>query len=156
MKLSARQDIDAPQDKVFAAVTDFDAVARRLHERGVELIRTDDGRDGPAGARWISRIEYRGRSYTPTGLVVRLVPPETLVVGGEGDGLTFTLDVDVIALSRTKTRLVVAIDVRPKTFAARLLVQSAKLAKGRLTQRLEARLAIFAGALETRPGITPV
>jgi hypothetical protein len=57
-----------------------------------------------------------------------------------------------MALSRARTRLVLEIELKPETLAARLLVQSMKLARGALDKRLQVRVAEFAKAVEERHG----
>ncbi len=47
----------------------------------------------------------------------------------------------MIALSPSKTRLKLSVDLRPQTLSARLLVQSLKLAKGNLDKKFDARVA---------------
>lgn len=56
--------------------------------------------------------------------------------------------VDLVALSRTRTRLFVSMELRPTTLSARLLLQSLRLAKGRLTGRLKTRMAEFGQRIE--------
>jgi len=58
--------------------------------------------------------------------------------------------VDLVALSRARTRLSVGLDVTPRTLAGRLMIQSMKLAKGNLSKRFRLRVADYAMDVEER------
>ena len=63
--------------------------------------------------------------------------------------LTFFLGLcTFIALSRKRTRVIVGLDMRPRTLSARLLIQSLKFAKANLYSRFEARVGRFAKDIE--------
>jgi hypothetical protein len=55
-----------------------------------------------------------------------------------------------VALSRARTRLNVDLSVTPRNLAGRLLVQSMKLAKGKLGKRFRLRVAEYAMDVEER------
>ena len=54
----------------------------------------------------------------------------------------------MIALSATRTRVLVSFDMRAKTLTARLLLQSLKLAKTKVTKRFKARVLDYAENVE--------
>jgi hypothetical protein len=60
--------------------------------------------------------------------------------------------VELVPLSPTRTRLMVETVLSPKTLAARLLVQSLKLAKSSLTQRYKSRIAALSEEIEESYG----
>jgi hypothetical protein len=53
-------------------------------------------------------------------------------------------------LSRSRTRVLVELEVKPLNLSARLLVQSMKLAKGSLTRKYKLRIAEYAKGMEDR------
>ena len=65
---------------------------------------------------------------------------------GSPGGMTL----DLMALSPRRTRMSVLIELNPKTLAARLLVQSLKLAKSNLTKRFKLKVADYAKTMEER------
>jgi hypothetical protein len=65
-------------------------------------------------------------------------------------GLGGNMVVDLMALSRSRTRLVLDIELKPENLSARLLVQSLKLARGNLTKRFRLRAAEYAIDVEDR------
>ena len=54
----------------------------------------------------------------------------------------------MLALSATRTRVLVSFDMRAKTLTARLLLQSLKLAMAKMNKRFEARVLDYAEKVE--------
>ena len=64
--------------------------------------------------------------------------------------LTAEVAVELVALSRKRTRLQMTIDLKPQNLSARLLVQSLKLARGSIKRKFDKRMAGFARDIEQR------
>jgi carbon monoxide dehydrogenase subunit G len=143
MKLSTREDIEAPLDIVFAGVSDFAAFERRALREGASVLRHDAG-PVKVGSVWDIAVPFRGRERRFTATLTALEPSDSYMVTTEADGLVFTTQVELVALSRSRTRVSVVIDITARTITARLLVQSLKLAKARLTERFRARVRDYA------------
>ena len=73
-----------------------------------------------------------------------------MAVTSTSDGLEVVTEVDLIALSQSRTRVMVTITVKAKTLTSRLLVQSLKLAKTKLTKRFKARVLDYAEDIQDR------
>lgn len=149
MKFSTRKDIALPQEAVFAAVSDFPAFERQALRRGIEIARTDGTGVAGLGAAWRLRFDYRGRPREMEARVTDFDAPTGYTIAARTGGLEMDLSVETMALARERTRLFVSLDLRPQTVAARLLVQSLKLAKSNLSRRFDRRVGDFAAALET-------
>ncbi|WP_296423170.1 SRPBCC family protein [Yoonia sp.] len=147
MKFSTREDIDAPIDHVFAKVSDFAGFERRALRQGAQIKRLDDG-PAQIGSIWEAALKFRGRERRIQATLSALQPPETYRVHTLSDGLTAETQLELIALSPTRTRVILMIDLRARTLTARLLLQSMKLAKGKLTKRFKARVLEFAEDIE--------
>lgn len=147
MKFSAREDIDQPIETVFEAVTDFDAFERRMLRRGVDVTRDEDIPINKVGARWNAHAKWRGRQYDIDAELVSLTPCEGYAIESKSNGIECLGVVDLVALSKTRTRLFLSIDLKPTTLSARLFVQSLRLAKGTLSRRFKSRVADFAADL---------
>jgi len=61
------------------------------------------------------------------------------------------LEIEVIPLSRVQTRIQVVSVLEPKTLAARLLVQSMKLARSKFNQRFKSRVGKLAEFIMQAP-----
>ncbi|WP_322889824.1 MULTISPECIES: SRPBCC family protein [unclassified Yoonia] len=143
MRLETRTDIDAPVEHVFAGVSDFASFERRALREGATVARQDAGAV-QVGSAWDITVPMRGRDRSFAAVLTNMAAPEGYVVTTQSDGLTVTTRVDLVALSPSSTRVTVTIDLAARTLTARLLVQSLKLAKGRLTERIAARVQGYA------------
>lgn len=150
MKLTTRQDIEAPLDFVYAQLTDFDQFERMAMRRGAEVERTDRLRSPGAGMAWRVRFAFRGRSRKMQIALAEAEPGSHLTWAFDSPSLEGTALIELVALSPRRTRMVVKSEVRPKTLAARLLVQSARLAKGRVQKKLDAASGQIAGMIEAQ------
>lgn len=150
MKFVGKQDIGAPAEDVFAAVSDFDFFERSAIRRGAR-IRRHGGRGTLAkGTAWDAAFDLRGKTREMTLTVEDVVPPEKLQLLGQSDGMKGHFLIDVVPLNPKRTRLRVELDLKPQTLSARLLVQSLKLARGNIETRLNNRLAEFGTMVEER------
>lgn len=147
MKLSTREDIDVPIDYAFARVSDFDALERRAMRNGVQVSRRDAG-EVQIGAIWDIAFDFRGRHREVVAELTKLDPAQAIEVESNSDGLTALTQVELVALSKTRTRVMVGFELRAKTLTARLLLQSLKLAKGKMLARFKARVAELAATVE--------
>ncbi len=148
MELKASEDIEAPQEQVFAALSDFDMIERQALRRGVDIMRTGDGPG--VGMAWRAKFTFRGKKREAEVRLVSFDTPERMVFHSVSGGLEMELEIDVVALSRNRTRINIVTVMHPKTLSARLLVQSLKLAKGGVEKRFRRKMAELATGLETR------
>lgn len=149
MKLSTREDIEAPLEHVFAALTDNDRWETAAMRRGADVTRADKLRVTGAGMAWRVKFDYRGK---PRDLEIKLTEyePLRLVFAGSSVALDGVLTLDLMALAPRRTRVIVATEIKPRTLGARLVLQSLKLAKAKLMRRFEDRVARIAGDISER------
>jgi hypothetical protein len=148
MKFSSHEDIVAPIDAVFDAVTDFHAFERQALRRGAEVQRRDSLVEPGPGMTWDAAFMLRGKRREITIELTHMDRPNGLLADAWSNNLTGQFTVDLVALSRNRTRLSVTLALEPKTLAARLMLQSMKLARKTLTRRFRKRLAEFAADVE--------
>ena len=150
MKFSSKEDVEAPIEAVFAMLSEFETFERSAIRRGAEVIRVGDHHAPHVGQAWDARFQMRGRERQTRVTLVRYDPPSGMDFESESDGLTTLLEVELIALSQKRTRISVSFEVKPKTLSARLLVQSMRLAKAKLTKSFKLRVADYARDIEDR------
>lgn len=150
MKLTATEDIEAPLDRVFAEVTNFEMIERQALRRGVDVRRTDTLAGPCEGMTWTANFAFRGKARKATICLSGYRVSEQVVFDNSIGGLDAQFVMDLVALSRTRTRLNVVTELKPTTLSARLLVQSLKLAKGGIDKRFRHRMAGLAKDLENR------
>lgn len=149
MKFSTKEDIEAPIDQVFQMVTDFDNLERQAMRRGADIRRTDDGPKGE-GMSWRAAFQFRGKMRDVDIKITRFEAPHVVVADSTSGGLDARCVVELVALSRRRTRMSFDMELIPNTLSSRLLVQSLKLARGRMTKRFHLRMAEYAKDLEDR------
>lgn len=150
MKFSAREDIEAPIDYVFDQVTDFQSFERSALRRGAEVQRVDQLDAPGVGMAWDIAFRLRGKLRELKMELTSLDAPNGLVLSSRSPAMGGDMVIDLVALSRARTRMSVDLELRPKNLSSRLLVQSLKLARSTLTDRYKLRVAGFARELEDR------
>ncbi len=150
MKFSTRQDIEAPIEYVFDHTADFEALERQAMRRGIEVARDDDLDCAGTGMRWNVQFSYRGKPRKIKGELTEFDVPNSYLIQSVSGGVEADFDVEFLPLSRNRTRMVVGLQLSPKSLSARLLVQSLKLIKSSLDDRFSNRIAQFASEVQNR------
>lgn len=150
MKLSGRTDIGAPVAFVFAALSDFEAWERAAMRRGADVHRTDKLRASGPGMTWQARFAWRGRERQLQVRLTKLQPTVNLALDFDGPSVEGTLNIELVELSAKRTRMMMQVELKPRTLSARLFIQSMKLAKRRVNRRYDARLQSIALDIEQR------
>ncbi len=149
MKLSAREDIEATMPTVYAAVTNFDGFERQLLRRGVDITRDETCPPDVPGAKWTAKFDWRGRQQNLAAELVSIEQDQGYAIESKSSGVICLSVVDLVALSKSRTRLFVSLDLRPTTLSSRLFIHSLKLAKGSLGRKFKAKVADFAAGIPT-------
>ncbi|MDG1376763.1 MAG: SRPBCC family protein [Yoonia sp.] len=152
MKFSTKEDIEAPIDYVFARVTDFNGFERQALRRGADIKRIDEGVQPTVGAAWQVAFKFRGKDRKMKATIAQMDVPTVLQIDTAANGITGESLIELVALSRNRTRLSVTLDLSPQSLTARLLLQSLKLAKNNLTRKFKMRITDFAEDVETSYG----
>jgi uncharacterized protein YndB with AHSA1/START domain len=150
MKLSARHDIDAPIADVFDALNDTTRWERAALRRGVEVQRKDAHKGLAIGAAWQVRASFRGKPRDVQLTLTTLEKPGRMVFSGDSNLFEGILTLDLIELSARRTRVTAGTEITAKTLAGRIMLQSLKLAKGRLDKRFAERVSATFGEIGTR------
>ncbi len=150
MKLSTRQDIDAPAADVFSVLSDTARWERAALRRGAEVQRLDGGQALADGASWKVRAEFRGKTREVTLNLIKAKEPDNITFAADANLFAGEITVDLIALSARQTRVTVGVEVKPKTLPARIMLQSAKLAKGSMQNRFSKRVGQILGEIGSR------
>ena len=150
MKFSSRQDTDLPADQLFDAVSDFPRIERMLARRGVEITRLDPAVEPGAGMAWDVAFDLSGKRREMRLSVAQFDRPEKIMIRGLSEPLDIAIEMTVIALTRSKSRLMFEVEVKPRNMRARLMLQTAKLGKAQLDRKFADRVSKFFGDLTTR------
>lgn len=150
MDFAAQENIDVPIEKVFEMLVDFDRHERSAMRRGADVVRTDSLKQPGIGATWDIVFMFRGKKRKLALEVIEFDRPYEMTLHAKMQGLEARINLQLVALSRTLTRLNVSTTIAPQTLSARLLVQSFKLAKSNINKRFSQRLATQARDMEER------
>ncbi|MEE9428201.1 MAG: SRPBCC family protein [Paracoccaceae bacterium] len=150
MKFSTRQDIEAPIEFVFDRTADFDALERQALRRGIEVDRADNLNCNGCGMQWNVRFPFRGKSRKAKGELTEYDVPNSYLIQSVSGGVEADFDVEFLPLSRGRTRVIVGLQLSPKSLSAKLLVQSLKLVKSSLDERFANRIKQFASDIQNR------
>lgn len=150
MKFSTKEDVEIPIDDAFELLSDFESFERAALRHGAEVSRSDDLTQPGAGMTWKVRAKFRNKQRQFNIVLSEYDPPTQMAYDIGSPNLKGTFLVELVALSRNRTRVRVELDVRPKTLSARLLMQSAKLARNTLNRRYKNRVSHFAADIEDR------
>lgn len=156
MILTTREDIDAPAEAVFAALTYFEGFERAAMRRGAEVTRADLPRAVLVGRGWRIRFDYRGKRRDLTAAITAHEAPNGIAFDLTGKTANARLAIDLLALSLRRTRVTVTLEIMPITLGARIFVQSMKLTRKRVNDRFAKRVKLFATTIDDKlrkPGI---
>lgn len=148
MNITLRRDVDAPQDAVFAALSNFERWESQARASGVSLSRLDP--DAGLGTAWRVVADFKGLRRRFVARIVACHAPDRLDLALEGDGMSALIPARIVPRGAGTSTLLAEIDMRPETLKARLMVQSLRFARGALIQRLDRALAQFATTVEAR------
>ena len=150
MEFVSKEDIDAPIQQVFEMLTDFESFERAALRRGAEIQRADDLQEPGPGMAWDISFMMREKLRNARLSLTEFDPPNGMVFSAADKGLEGVIGLELVALSRTRTRLVLRINLSATTLPARLLLQSLKLGKNKLETKFRLRMADFITELEER------
>lgn len=150
MKLDSRFDIEAPLDRVYAELVDFAQWERAAMRRGTEVNRTDRLDTPGPGMSWAAQFHFRGKERHATFELQRMEPATQLVFAARSAPADLDLGVELVALSLRRTRMNLALAIQPKSLAAKLYVQSLRLARVRAERSFRDRMNHFVLELEER------
>ncbi len=147
MHVSVADRVAAEPARVFAAVSDFDAITDRLEGRRLSLRRTDRPAPVGPGSRWVARLALNGLQRSGSAGLSRYDPPRGFVLAGQFDGLEVALEITVVA-EGPASRVTLGLTTRPVSLAGRLLQRSLRLVEPRLSAWMQSRLSAELRALE--------
>lgn len=150
MKFSTREEIEASQSQVFEQISDFALLERLAMRRGAQVRRIEEGEPDGLGRVWDATFRFRGKMRTLQVAIAEIRGPELLRAQSAMTGLDSEFEITLVPLAPSRTRMILTLEMRPKSMPARLLLQSMKLAKGSLTSRFKTRVEEFARGVEER------
>ena len=150
MKFAATEEISAPIEQVFADLSNFRRFEREAIKNGIELRRKDNLTQPGPGMGWEARFIARGKPRELNAEVTEFTDPDKLAFSGKIGGMTGFLVLELQSISENLTELNAVLDLKPKSFSARVLIQSMKIARGSIAKRFRKAVRKFSRRLERR------
>ncbi len=150
MELTGREDVDIPIAQAFDLLTDVEVYERSALRRGAEVTRVDSLARPGVGAKWEVSFQFRGKARELDLEMTGFDAPNEVEMKAILQGLETDIKIELVALSRTRTRIQFWSGMRANSLSARLLLQSLKLARSSLNKRMAKRMATLRDDLEDR------
>ena len=132
---------------VWSHVADLEAFEDRARARIGAIQRRPPG--PPAqGTVWSGKADVMGKKRDVTVTAATIETWSRLTAEAATDGMQVNIDVDLAELGPRLTRLTVTTEARARSLAARLMLQSAKLARKTLAKRYKGRISDLAARIE--------
>ena len=141
MKFKVSEDVDAPAGTTWAVFTDFAGVEAEIRGQGATISRTGNWTQATAGRGWRGQISVRGLMRPVTSDITAMEALERCAIETKVGGMEALYEMSFIALRPDMTRVQVVLDLSAHTLSSRLALQTLKLARGRVLQRLQGLLA---------------
>lgn len=145
MELNIKQDFDAPIEYIFERMTDFEAHEKRALLADVVI---NSKTATPDASTWNVTFEWRGKERNAEIEVSEIIKNEHMSVVAASPNLFAEADLKFLSLSPLLTRIRLKSTLKSKTLKARLMIQSARIAKKSIEKRLQNRLGGLAAELE--------
>ena len=124
MKFETREDIEMPIEEAFALFSDFDQFERSALRRGVDVKRTDSQRYRGAGMTWASAFKFRGKHRKVAAELLTYNPSEGYEIELQSNDLKGHGMLELMALSKSRTRATMSIEMKSKSLSGRLMIQT--------------------------------
>ncbi|RRH76926.1 SRPBCC family protein [Falsigemmobacter faecalis] len=146
MKFITSEEIGAPVADVWAVLSDIDGLEAEARARGAGLKRLERG----ASPAWKTEFRFRQRAREVELRIAQILTPELLAFDITGKAAEGSVRLELLPLSPLHCRLTVTSEIRPRTLAARLFLQSLKLARSGMNRRYRDRVQQGAALLTAR------
>lgn len=150
MEFTARDDIEAPIDYVFEQVTDFASFERSIMRRGGDVERISGGDAPELGTKWLVKFLMRGKERTVDAEIVQVEKPNGLTIGITSSNADGSMTIELVALSKARTRLIVNAEAGAKSIPAKLFFQSIRFARAKTEKRYKAVVSGFSEDVESK------
>ena len=150
MKLTAKTDLEVPAAFVFATLADHASWEREIVRAGGTVERPAGSPEWGVGAAWRISGHYRGKPRKVLIRIEDLTQNQRMALSIDSPSIEGASRIEVMVLSPRRSRLRVEVEIKPRTLAARLFVNTMRLAKGRVQARFEKRLGKLGARIAER------
>lgn len=150
MEFKITQDVKAHSDFVYQEISDFESAEILAVTYGIESRRIDKMTTKGPGMKWDVAAIIRRKARNFTVEILTMDPPKGYSFLLNGALLGAHCQLECIPLNVDVTRMTVALKLAPRNLRGRLLLQSLKLARGRVVKRMEKGLRTYTSTIEEK------
>ncbi len=150
MKFNFEKPVEVPVDFLFRDVSDFDAAVVAAQNRGIYVQRTDKLSAPGPGMSWNVEMKIRKRPRQFKAKLIEFDDLEKYIMEISTAIFTTNVEVDCVPLTKRKSKLLTTFELKPLNLRGRLLIQSLKLARGRIVKRTTTGLENYVRGVEER------
>ncbi len=144
----AQDEVHVPQDYAFSHFSDFISYEATALSYGADIRRVDGFQQVSQGVAWRGTVPIRGKTVGVEAKVTNFDPSRQSQMVTQAGGMTVTVDLSFEEMEPEKTRVTARAELRANTLAARLIVQSVRLARGSLQRRIDSKLVALGSKFE--------
>ena len=148
MKFETIEDIDAPREFSFARFTDYIRYEALARSYGADLRRVGGFSEISEGCTWRGSVPIQGRTRGVEAVVSSYSPSDYARIDTTVGGMNVVFEMRFEELAGERTKLIAVTELQARTLAARLVIQSAKLARKRVQARITSRIVALANEYE--------
>ena len=148
MQFTSVQDINAPLDFVFEQISDFESFEAYAMRVGAQVERKDSLVGIGTGMCWFFEGEFRGKTRAIDIELTDFSPDKQLKFLCQTSGVRADINLQVMPLTKKQTRIKSIVDTKALSISARLVMQSARLAKNSLNRKYNHRFWEFSNYIE--------
>lgn len=149
MHFASTDIVEAPAVFAFRQMSDFAYFERLVASSGAGMTRIDTMTEVGIGVLWEVRFALRGRRRKIDLKLSDYIEPKLMQFTGMSDGLLFVFRSELEHVDAERCRLTTRLDVKPRTLAGRMMLQSARLTKPTLNRRYARRVRDYAARVST-------
>lgn len=140
MKLISSEVYPVSAATAYARLTDFEALTHAMRANHIKVIWFRAGWPDGSETKWKLAFGFKGVHREVLAQITRVDKGHSYVVETDSDGVQAQVSVAVAAAEEGKARVTYTVDLSGQTVAARVMVQSLRLARGTLQDKLHGRL----------------
>lgn len=148
MLFEAREEIETPRDFAFSRFADFTRYEASVRQYGADIRRVNGFTEIAEGCSWRGSAVVRGKARGVEATITRLDRPDHAQMKTTVGGMTVDVDLYFTELGPEKTELRATAQLKATTLAARLILQTVKLARRQIQGKIAARVVALANQCE--------
>ncbi|ARO14038.1 hypothetical protein BVG79_00686 [Ketogulonicigenium robustum] len=135
---------------LFDHISDVALLEQMVKRGGASIHRTDGGSGATVGASWMIGVPFRGRTQDVSMKLVEVQAPRLMRIAFASGGVEGEISLVLTPAEGAGTDTVFTMEMGANSLIGRLLLQSLKLARGTISNRIRKRVGNYLHLAEAR------